>query len=151
MSLSVLPINSPSVAEIAQKLPAGRIYTNGRGFVPNVRRDLHGKLTETIEATSSTSKSDQSSTTENSPARQSNSLPTVVPIRRGYPRSWDDISVGHLVIAYDRDYRGWWEAIVIAQDGDMLTLRWRDYPEQAKVMQHRTAVALLSANGTSRN
>ena len=25
---------------------------------------------------------------------------------------------------------GWWEAIVLARDGDTLTLKWRDYPWQ---------------------
>ncbi len=38
---------------------------------------------------------------------------------------------------------GWWEAIVVARDGDMLTLKWRDYPLQANAVQHAGAVALL--------
>jgi hypothetical protein len=35
------------------------------------------------------------------------------------------------------------EAIVIAKDGDMLTLKWRDYPKQAPAVLHRAALALL--------
>jgi hypothetical protein len=38
---------------------------------------------------------------------------------------------------------GWWEAIVIATDNDMLTLTWRDYPKVPPVTRHRTAVALV--------
>jgi len=61
-----------------------------------------------------------------------------------FPRSWEEIAVGQLVIAQETDPGdGWWEAIVVAVDGDRLTLRWRDYPKQPKVKRHRTAVALL--------
>jgi hypothetical protein len=58
------------------------------------------------------------------------------------PATWDDIDVGHLVIARDGD-AGWWEAIVVARAGDMLTLKWRDYPKQAPLVLHRAALALL--------
>jgi hypothetical protein len=36
-------------------------------------------------------------------------------------------------------------AIVIARNGDMLTLRFRDYPKLTKFSRHRAAVALISA------
>jgi hypothetical protein len=61
----------------------------------------------------------------------------------GLPATWDDIDVGHMVIARDEPAFGWWEAIVIAKDGDMLTLRFRDYPKQAPVVLHRATLALL--------
>lgn len=60
------------------------------------------------------------------------------------PRNWQEIAPGHLVIAHESLEDGWWEAIVIERDGDMLTLRWRDNPKQAKCIRHRTAVALIS-------
>jgi hypothetical protein len=59
------------------------------------------------------------------------------------PATWDDVAVGHLVIAYEDAINGWWEAIVLARDGDMLTLKWRDYPWQPNVRRHAGAVALL--------
>jgi hypothetical protein len=62
---------------------------------------------------------------------------------RQLPKNWDNIEVGHLVIAHENMIEGWWEAIVIATDNDMLTLRWRDYPKQENVVRHRTAVALV--------
>ena len=61
----------------------------------------------------------------------------------GLPATWDDIDVGHLVIARDEPNAGWWEAIVIAKDGDMLTVKWRDYPKQAPAVLHRATFALL--------
>jgi hypothetical protein len=31
-------------AEAAKKLPLGRLYANGRGFVPNIRQSLYSDL-----------------------------------------------------------------------------------------------------------
>src|SRR6202035_1242816 len=44
MGLKVYQATPPEVAEIAKKLPVGRLYANGRGFVPNVRQDLYSDL-----------------------------------------------------------------------------------------------------------
>jgi hypothetical protein len=38
LKLHVLPIVGPVVADLAGRLPAGRIHANGRGFVPYRRR-----------------------------------------------------------------------------------------------------------------
>ena len=67
----------------------------------------------------------------------------------GLPATWDDIAVGHLVIAHEGAVDGWWEAIVLARDGDMLTLKWRDYPQQANVVRHAGSVALLKPSPVS--
>jgi hypothetical protein len=47
-------------------------------------------------------------------------------------------------LATEGDKEGWWEAIITATDGDMLTLRFRDYPKQPKVQRHRAAIALIN-------
>src|SRR5258708_38606352 len=41
MGIKAYKTSSPDVAAIAQKLPVGRLYANGRGFVPNIRQDLY--------------------------------------------------------------------------------------------------------------
>src|SRR5580704_7049420 len=46
LQLRVLAVTDPKVADLAAKLPSGRIHANGRGFVPFVRRDLYAKLVE---------------------------------------------------------------------------------------------------------
>ena len=38
---------------------------------------------------------------------------------------------------------GWYEAIVVEADGDMLTLRWRDYPRERRIVRHRLRLGLL--------
>jgi hypothetical protein len=51
---------------------------------------------------------------------------------------------GHLVIAQEGLDYGWWEAIVLGRNGDMFTLRFRDYPKLPKFACHRNAIALMS-------
>jgi hypothetical protein len=115
MQLHVLKIDSPELTEFAAQLPVGKIYASGHGFVPPVRSALYDRLLQFAD-------------------------PGPPP---GLPATWDAIDVGHLVIARDEPNAGWWEAIVIAKDGDMLTVRWRDYPKQAPVVLHRATFALL--------
>ena len=44
LQLQVLASNDPKVAEIAARLPVGRVHATGRTFVPFIRRDLYDKL-----------------------------------------------------------------------------------------------------------
>jgi hypothetical protein len=115
MQLRVLKIDSPELTQFAAQLPVGKIYASGHGFVPQVRTAIYDRLVQFAD-------------------------PAPAP---GLPVTWDDIDVGHLVIARDELAAGWWEAIVVAKDGDMLTLKWRDYPKQAPAVLHRAALALL--------
>lgn len=68
-----------------------------------------------------------------------------LPVATGLPQTWDEIGPGHLVIAQEALEYGWWEAIVLARNNDMLTLRFRDFPKLPKFARHRAAVALISA------
>jgi hypothetical protein len=44
LQLNVLASNDPKVAEIAARLPVGRVHATGRTFVPFIRRDLYDRL-----------------------------------------------------------------------------------------------------------
>ena len=44
LQLNVLASNDPKVAEIAARLPVGRVHATGRAFVPFIRHDLYDKL-----------------------------------------------------------------------------------------------------------
>jgi hypothetical protein len=59
------------------------------------------------------------------------------------PKHWDEITVGDLVLAYDPEIEGWFEAIVLGIDGELLRLRWRDYPLERLAPQRRDQLALL--------
>jgi hypothetical protein len=41
---------SSAFAEIGMKLPQGRLYASGKGFIPNVRRDLVERLNTALSA-----------------------------------------------------------------------------------------------------
>jgi hypothetical protein len=138
MKLQLFRPVTASQIELAKKLPVGRIHANGTGFVPPIRGDLYSALQLAAQ-----------------PAQQSGTPASTVatsaaPTGRvqGLPQDWDRVEVGHLVIAQENMIEGWWEAIVIATDNDMLTLRWRDYPKVAPITRHRTAVALLKPTAT---
>ncbi len=135
MNLTVCKADGEVLTELARKLPPGRLYSTGRGFVPSVGRSLYDRLVEQLElAGQPVPEVDQSN------GDRSAAAPQAAP---GLPTSWDNVAVGHLVIAHQSAIAGWWEAIVLARDGEMLTLKWRDYPDEANVLRHVGSVALL--------
>ena len=130
MNFTVCKADGEALAELAKKLPNGRLYATGRGFVPPVGRSLYGKIVEQLQL------SGQGVPADTDPSATGQPAP-------GLPATWDDIAVGHMVIAHEGAREPWWAAIVVARDGDMLTLKWRDYPQEPNVVRHAGAVALL--------
>jgi hypothetical protein len=122
MALTQCKVATATLSEIAKKLPAGRLYSNGRGFVPHVRSNLYESLITELNTNSA----------------------HLVQSVRGFPASWDTIDVGHLVIAQEDSDAGWWEAVVLEKHNDMLTLQFRDFPKIPTIVRHRSAVALLN-------
>jgi hypothetical protein len=116
--------------------PLIKFRRTGKTFVPFIRRDLYDKLVAAAP--------NGNAHPTNPPAGGSSGVPGSKGSPPNLPRNWDEIAPGHLVIAHESNEDGWWEAIVLECDGDMLTLRWRDYPKQPKVVRHRAAVALIS-------
>ena len=131
MGLKVYQASPPEVAELAKKLPLGRLYANGRGFVPNIRQSLYSDLVVALAL-------------EGQAALSKNGNNDSLPVARGLPRSWDEIAAGHLVVAQESLEYGWWEAIVLERKGDSFTLQYRDYPHLPKFVRHRSGIALMS-------
>jgi hypothetical protein len=131
LGFKVYEASSEDVAEIAKKLPLGRLYANGRGFVPNVRQSLYSDLVVVLG---------QEPQATLSKTGDKDSLPAA----RGLPRSWDEIGPGHLVIAQEALEYGWWEAIVLDRQGDTFILQYRDYPHLPKFVRHRSGIAMMS-------
>ncbi len=115
MKLRVLKLTTAEIEIVASQLPLGRIYASGLAFVPEVQDAFLVRLQELVE-------------------------PKAAP---GLPKTWDAIEVGHLVLAREEPTEGWFEAIVVGKDKDMLTVKWRDYPNTPSITRHRAAVALL--------
>jgi hypothetical protein len=130
MGLKVYEASPPEVAELAKKLPLGRLYANGRGFVPNIRQSLYSDLIAALagkpEALLSASGNRD-----------------VLPPARGLPASWDGIGPGHLVIAHESLKHGWWEAIVIEAKNGSFRLQYRDFCNLPKFVRDRSGIALI--------
>jgi hypothetical protein len=131
LGFKVYEASSEDVAEYAKKLPLGRLYANGRGFVPNIRQSLYSDLVVNLGQ-------------EPQAALSKNGDKDSLPAARGLPRSWDEIGAGHLVIAQEALEYGWWEAIVLDRQGDTFTLQYRDYPHLPKFVRHRSGIAMMS-------
>jgi hypothetical protein len=125
MHLRLVEVTEPDVAEIAANLPTGRLHANGKGLVPYVKGEVYSKLMCATLATE--------------PPQ-----PNPEPAPQDLPRSWDGLAAGHLVIAKESLEMGWWEAVVIERSGDLVTLRYRDYPQYPPMVRHRSVVALIS-------
>jgi hypothetical protein len=128
MDLKIYQATTEDLAALAKKLPEGRLYGNGRGFVPNIRQSLYSQIIVALAVEPQAAVGTQDE----------------LPVATGLPRTWDEIAPGHLVIAQEALDYGWWEAVVTARNGDMFTLRFRDYPKLPKFVRHRNALALMS-------
>ncbi len=63
---------------------------------------------------------------------------------RPTPRDWGSLAAGDTVLALDTPDEGWWEANVVeAREGELVLLRWRDFPGTPTFSRRRTAIALL--------
>ena len=126
MHLRLIEITEPEVAEIAALLPAGRLHANGKGLVPYVKGGVYSEL-------------------------MCVALPTLLPqinadpAPQDLPRTWDDLAPGHLVIAKESLELGWWEGVVIERTSDLVTIKYRDYPQYPPLVRHRSVIALIAA------
>jgi hypothetical protein len=125
LHLRMVEVTGEDLAEIAPKLPAGRLHASGRGLVPYIKGDLYFDLAlATLVGYEAPANPD--------------------PSPQELPRGWDDIVPGNLVIVKETAETGWWEAVVIERNGDLLTARYRDYPKYPTIVRHRSAVAMIS-------
>ena len=140
LQLQVLAGNDPKIADLAARLPVGRVHATGRTFVPFIRRDLYDQLVAAAANGSAHPQAPSIGSSSASGSTPGGSAPHL-------PKDWQGIELGDLVIANDSREEGWYEAIVVHVDGDMLTLRWRDYPGERRLVRHRDRIALLYPNG----
>jgi hypothetical protein len=60
------------------------------------------------------------------------------------PAAWQDIRRGSHVLAIDDDPDdGWWEAVVMDVQGELVELRWREWPQMSAITRSRAGLGLL--------
>src|SRR5215210_327924 len=69
--------------------------------------------------------------------------PAPTPTVSHRPRTWDEIGIGSLVLATIGVEDGWWESVVLGVNGEMFTLKWRDFPGMRTFVRRRSELALL--------
>ncbi len=128
MGLRVLRIEDDAHRQLAARLRQGQVYAADRTFAPAVQRELFDQLSALAGPVAAPSPVEITASKSNAASR---------------PASWQAIAVGDLVIAHESSEDGWWEAIVVALEGEKLVLRWRDYARMPCVRRGRLEVALL--------
>lgn len=152
MKCRIVHEHSAAFTELGLKLPIGRVYASGKAFIPNIRRDLYDKL-DAAQKLPPDKKADTTPLNamlekyEKGRAVKSTDDPTVAcksPVTSGLPRDWLSIEPGHMVLIHESVDDGWWEAVVIKREDEILTLRFRDFPKQPTFQRHINTVALVN-------
>ena len=143
MGMQVMRPLSKAARELAAKLPKGKVFASGRGFVPFVRLKLYEALLMTHADPKNQVPADANEAANT--GASSKASPST-------EAASNDLKEGAVVLAPDEPDEGWWEAVVVKVKGDLLTLRWRDYPEYPPFARRRNQVALFDfANSPSVN
>lgn len=149
MGLHLGAADTAALRDLAARLPAGRLFPSGKGFVPFVKADLYNQLLAT------TGNSDKPI-----PAKAA-SKPAEAPPPAGAgsgskggadapggapkaPGDWASIGIGSTVLACQGPMEGWWEAVVLyTKANDAFVLRWRDFPDDGEITRARKDLALM--------
>jgi hypothetical protein len=146
--------SSEETVKLGMKLAIGRIYARGKSFIPNIKRDLYDGILAALASDKAELDRLQAERTAAAAAAQEVTrskeqtpayVPTVLPpLASGLPQNWESIAAGNMVLADEGPGEGWWEAIVISRDNEILTLRYRDYPKAPKFERHISTIALIN-------
>jgi hypothetical protein len=133
---------------LGMKLPVGRLYASGRAFIPNIRRDLYDRLFATKGKNAAFLQKVEAEGATSSGNASSSAVACVSPMTSGLPRSWEAVGVGHMVLIHESPEEGWWEAVIVQREDEVLTLRFRDYPKVPTFVRHISTVALVNPGPT---
>jgi len=124
-----------AIGGLAAKVPAGRIGGSADSIVPFISKELYTQIKALADKQPKNGKAETPTDPPVSAVAQSPRL----------PQNWADIKVGDLVLSQDTDPAdGWWQATVIAVNGDLVSLRWPRSSGRGRPFQkHRTMLGLI--------
>lgn len=149
MSLNRAVADTDALPDLAARLPAGRLFPSGRGFVPFVKADLYAHLlAATGTADTPVPISAVSKPADAPPPAEASSAGKGGPDAPGgapkAPVDWAGIKVGSTVLACQGPMEGWWEAVVLyTKANDSFVLRWRDWPDEPEIARARKDLGLM--------
>ena len=173
LHLRVVASTDPNVADLAGRVPVGRIHATGKTFLPLVARDLYDKLlavapnggANDTEGASGSGAAGAPAGSGPTPAAETSKTPKATTAKQDKPTTdqrpsaaqplahdWQDINANHLVLAkHDGPRPAWWEAIAVETKDDRVKVRWRDFPAIPPVSRARFDLALLCADAGRRS
>lgn len=149
MGLHFGEADTNALRELATRLPVGRLFSSGKGFVPFVKADLYDRL---LAATGTPDKPMPVSAAGRAadgppPAEAGSSGKGGADAPGGAPKApvdWAAIGIGSTVLACQGPMEGWWEAVVLyTKANDSFVLRWRDFPDDGEITRARKDLALM--------
>jgi hypothetical protein len=128
-------------------LPEGDLTAAGKVTLPGVKRDVLDRLLANLAG-------EPVDAPDGSGKLPPGVMPTYVGSSDEIPPHqvpvdplWAALTVNMVVLTPDLDsqgiHSGWWEAVITAIQGDVYTLRFRDYPRQALVRRKRDEIAIM--------
>jgi hypothetical protein len=151
MGMQLLQVVTNEQHALAAKLPTGRVFASGRAFVPFVRAGLYEALVAALSASLAGAPADSESGCTGSPEAAATASaghggePAAAPGETPpSPPARPPIAVGSVVLAPEASGFGWWESVVVKHKGKLLTLRWRDYPDDPQFTRRPEQLALFN-------
>jgi hypothetical protein len=138
MGLHVLRPDSDEQHALARRLPRGRVFASGRAFVPFVKAGLYEALAALAGGSAIAPAPGAKSASAASPSQPGSTSKAGLA-----PETWDEISVGSIVLATEGPQEGWFESVVLKAEDDLFTLRWRDWPNLPKFARRPWQIGLL--------
>ena len=165
MKMKVLRTDTDERRAVAAELPQGRVFASGKAFVPFVAAPVYQRLIALAAGADSICPAGAAwgpggPENESVAAPDSNQGHLGGPIGAGVAvagpgradppetaqsRPSDDqgqLRPGSLVLASVGSAEGWWECLVVEMNDDLLTLSWRDWPEEPHFVRRRSQIAL---------
>jgi len=128
---ALVEVEQPILDQLDPNMPEGKMTADGRpDELPVMLRSSFERLLQLVEARQAAK-----------PAGSEGKPPL--------PAPWSDIRVGSIVLASESKEDGWHECVVsaIEGNGEVLLLRWRDYPDFDYFKKPITRVGLLPPTG----
>ena len=150
MGLRVLRVRADEHRALAAQLPHGRVFASGRAFMPFTKASLFMALQTAAQAAADAKPVKLvASADDGSEAKLpiTEPKPTASSPNGKAPVGWADLGVGSLVLACEGPREGWWEAVVLEEEADLFTLRWRDWPTLPRFVRRRWQLAILHPAG----
>lgn len=138
MRCQVLSSVPKALAELARKLPEGRLLSSGKVVMPSIQKDLHEKISAAC-AKEKINKTDSL----NERLLPDGERSAGAPRESGGSQYWNTLRAGDVVLAPFGPDEGWWEATVIERENNVLTLKYRDHPKEPTFVRHVCTLARI--------